>query len=140
MSEPETATRREGAGRKKPSYYVINAALACGVMYYVLELSSVGRTFIDWAVISLVGAAILWNLVQLGRRLHRAGGGRALWHLQRALLYWLVGLLNTALLRAEHVGTWRNWAGWAFLAIAAIDTVALFQKERKIVVEPDQRI
>jgi hypothetical protein len=105
-------------------------------MYYVLDLSQSGRTAIDWAVIGLVSAAILWNLVQLGRRLHRAGGGKAVWHLQRTVLFWIIGLLNTALLRPADVGSWKNWAGWAFLLLATLDSIALFLKERQSIVTP----
>ncbi|MCP3915570.1 MAG: hypothetical protein GY711_08455 [bacterium] len=53
--------------QRKPSFYAGRAAIACGVLYYVLRLSSSGRTAIDWAVIGLVGGALLWSLVQLGR-------------------------------------------------------------------------
>jgi hypothetical protein len=117
--------------KNRRSYYVVNGALASGVLYYVLDLSSSGRTLIDWAVITLVVGAILFNLVQLGRRLHAFEGARAVWHLQRAVLFWIVGLLNTALLRPEDVGAWRPWVGWSLLVIAVLDTIALFRKERK---------
>ena len=60
---------------KKPGSYLVNCALACGVLYWVLYLSRSGRTAIDWTVIGLVILAILWNLVKLGQRLNRAGGG-----------------------------------------------------------------
>lgn len=121
---------------KKPPLYLVNTGLACGVLYYVLDLSRPGRGLVDWTVIGLVVAAILWNLFQLGRRLHRFGGGRALWHLQRTLLLWIIGLLNTALIRPEKIGTWQNGLGWALLAVAALDTALLFQKERRSLGEP----
>jgi hypothetical protein len=54
------------------------------------------------------------------------------WHVQRAVLFWLVGLFNTALIRPEEVGSWRNWLGRIFLLIAAGDTVALFVRERRL--------
>lgn len=124
---------------KEPKSYVVLAALACGVMYYVLRLSTAGRGFVDWVVIGLVATAVLWSLVQLGRRLHRAAGGRAVWHLQRTVLFWILGLLNTALLRPEDVGTWKNWVGWVLLLIAAADSVALFKKELQSISDPGQQ-
>lgn len=125
--------------KKQQPLFLVNAALASVVLYYVLELSSSGRTAIDWAVISLVVAAILYNLVQLGRRLHGVGGGKALWHLQRTLLFWAIGLLNTLLLRAEDVSSWKNWLGWAMIALAVFDSWLLFQKERRSLETPAEQ-
>lgn len=117
---------------KKPGSYVINGALAGGVLYFVLDLSAAGRGPIDYVVIGLVCTAILWNIVQLSRRLHRSGGARAVWQVQRTLLFWIVGLFNTVLLQPDHLGGWRSWLGAALLVIAAADTVALYRKERQI--------
>ncbi len=116
----------------KPGSYVVNGALACGALYYALRLSASGRTGIDYAVISLVCLAIVWNLAQLSRRLYPTGGGKAVWHVQRTVLFWIIGTFNTVLLRPEHVGGWRPWVGGAMLALALADTIALFFKERRI--------
>ncbi len=75
--------------------------------------------------------AILWSLVQLGRRLHRFGGWRDVLFLQRTVLLWIIGLGNTAFARPEAVGTWRHSVGWGFLLVAVFDTVALWSKERR---------
>jgi hypothetical protein len=122
---------------REPRSYVVLSALAGGVLFYALRLSRFDRGPVDWAVIGLIIAAILWNLIQLGRRLHRSGGGKAVWHLQRTVLFWIIGLLNTVFLRAEDLGSWKNWVGWAVLLIAAGDTVALFLKERAMTQSPD---
>jgi len=114
---------------KKPRSYVVLAVLASGALYFAISLSSSGRTWIDWTVLSLLSLAILWNLVQAGRRLYRAGRGKDLWHLQRTLLFWVIGLLNTALIRPEDVGSWKNIVGWAMLVLAAADTILLVRKE-----------
>jgi len=114
----------------------VNTALACGVLYWALDLSASGRGVIDYAVIGLVCLAILWNLVQLSRRLYGAGGARAAWHVQRTALFWIVGLLNTVQLRPEHVGTWRPWVGGVMLALALADTIALFRAERRVTQMP----
>ena len=53
---------------KKPRNYLLHTVIASAAMFYALRLSSAGRTAIDWAVIALIAAAILWNLVQLARR------------------------------------------------------------------------
>ncbi len=115
---------------KKPGSYLVNGLLACAVLYFALSLSRSGRGAVDWAVISLVGLAILWNVVNLGRRLYRAGGGRDLWHLQRTLLFWILGIFNTALIRPEEAGSWKNILGWILVVVAAADTVVLYRKER----------
>lgn len=115
---------------KKPGSYVANGCLAGAVLYFVLDLSASGRGAIDYVVIGAVSLAILWNVVQLSRRLHRVGGVKNVWHVQRTVLFWILGLLNTVLVRPEHVGGWRTWIGAALLVLAAADTVALFLKER----------
>ena len=59
---------------KKLRSYVVNCALACGVLYRTQSLSSSGRTTIDWIVMSLIALAILWNIFKLGQRLYLALG------------------------------------------------------------------
>jgi len=102
----------------------VNALLAGAVMYWVLDLSRSGRTAIDWTVIGLVGLAIAWHLFQLGRRLHAVGGGRALWHLLRTLVFWAVGLRGVL----AHSGP--QLLGWGVLVLAIADSVALVRRER----------
>ena len=80
-----------GETSMKPRSYLVNGALACAVMFFASNLSRSGRTAIDWIVLGLVALAILWNLLGLGRRLYRSGGGRALWHMVRTLTFWAVG-------------------------------------------------
>ena len=116
---------------RKARSYTVNGALAAAVLCWALYLSRSGRTAIDWTVIGLVSLAILWNVVNLGRRLHLRGGGKAVWHLQRTVLFWIVGLLNTALVRPADAGSWKNLAGWVFLVLAAADTIALWRKEQQ---------
>jgi FtsH-binding integral membrane protein len=120
------------AAPKRRSFAVVNACMASVVLYYVLDLSSSGRTWVDFAVITLVVGAILWNLVQLGRKLHGQDGAAAVWHVQRTVLFWLIGLFNTALIRPGDVGSWKNWLGWALIIVAVVDTVALFLRERAV--------
>lgn len=122
--------------KKKPDSYLALAVLASGVMYFALRLSRSGRTAIDWTVIGLVAAAIGWNLVQLGRRLQQLDGGKSVWHLLRTITFWIVGLLNSALIRPEDVGGWKNWIGWGFIALAVFDMILLGVKERSGVSPP----
>jgi hypothetical protein len=119
-----------GDAMKKQPSYVVNGILASCALYFVLRLSSSGRTTIDWVVIGLVVLAVFWNLFRLGQRLNRAGGGKDLWHLQRTLLFWVIGLLNTAWIRSVDVGSWKNVIGWCLVVLATLDTVMLYRKER----------
>jgi hypothetical protein len=115
---------------KRPRSYLALAVLASGTLYFAYSLSASGRTLIDWVVLGLVCLAILWNLFKLAQRLYRAGGRKDLWHFQRTLLFWVIGLLNTLFARPEDVGSWKYYLGWGFLAIAIADTIALHFKER----------
>ena len=114
------------------SSYVVNGCLASAVLYFVLDLSSDGRTWVDYLVIGAVVAAITWNVVQLARKLFAAAGNAGVWHVLRTLIFWIAGLFNTVLIHPGEVGSWRYWFGWLILSIAAGDTVALFFKERRL--------
>jgi len=118
--------------KKKRSSNVINACLASAVLYFVLDLSSSGRTWVDFTVIGLVIVAIGWNVLQLGRKLYAAAGVAGMWHVQRTVLFWIIGLFNTVLIRPEEVGSWRTWIGWVLMLVAAGDTASLFLKERAL--------
>ncbi len=115
----------------KPRSYTALSVLSGATLYFVLDLSDPDRGFIDHVVIALVCLAVLWNLTQLGRRLHEAHGTRGLWHMQRTVLFWIVGVLNTVLIRDEFQGTWKHWLGWALVAIAVCDTIAILKKENQ---------
>ncbi len=121
---------------KKPRSYLVNGVLACAVLYFAQSLSRSGRGPIDWVVLGLIGLAILWNLFRLGQRLYGKGGGKDLWHLLRTILFWIIGLGNTVWVRLEDVGSWRNFAGWAFLVLAGLDTILLYRKERASISPP----
>jgi len=115
---------------KKPRSYLVTLLLAAGTLYFAQDLSRSGRGTIDWIVIGLLGLAVMWNLARLGQRLHRAGGGRDVWHLVRTVTFWIVGVWNSGLIRPAGAGAWSQVAGWAFLVAAALDSVALYRKER----------
>lgn len=110
--------------------YLVNGLLASAVFYFAYDLSRSGRTAVDFVVMGLIGLAILWNVFRLGQRLYRSGGGKDLWHLQRTLLFWIIGLFNTLMIRSEEVASWRNLVGWAFLVVAAVDSIVLYRKEQ----------
>lgn len=112
---------------------VVRGLLATGVLYFVLDLRAGDRGLVDWIVIALVGAAIAYNVVRLSIHMYAGAGGRALWHVERTVLFWAIGLMNTVWIRTEHVGTWKNWIGLGVLAIAIVDTVVLFRRERRII-------
>jgi hypothetical protein len=116
---------------KKPRSHLVTTVLASATMCWVLGLSSSGRGAVDWIVIGLVGAAILWNLWCLGARLARAGGGRYVAHLLRTLTLWIVGLMNTVWARPAGGRGWRWWIGAVLLALAVVDSAALYVRERR---------
>jgi hypothetical protein len=121
------------SSQKNKGSYLVNGALASVVLFYVLRLSSEGRTAIDWLVIALVCAAILWNVVKLRLILFASGGSKDVWHLTRTLTFWIVGLFNTAMIQPEDVGGWKNWVGGILLALALCDSVAIWRKERRAI-------
>ena len=123
------------AKKKRRTSYVVNGCLAAAVLYFALHLSSSGRTAVDFVVIALVLGAIAWNVFKLSQRLHRSEGTKEVWHVQRTVLFWIIGLFNTLLLKAEDAGTWKNWLGWVLLGLAVADTVSLFFKERAVIEE-----
>ena len=47
------------------------------------------------------------------------------WPIFRTALFILIGLMNTVLIRPEDVGSWKNYAGYAFLVMALVDVVLL---------------
>jgi len=115
---------------KEPRSYLLTAVGASAVMCWVLYLNASWRGVVDWIVIGLVGAAILWNVVGLGRRLGHTGGGKHVAHLLRTLTMWIVGLMNTVWARPGGGRTWRWWVGAVLLALAVADSVALYRRER----------
>ena len=120
------------SARKPPSSYMVLALLAGCVLYFVLSLSAGDRGVVDYIVIGLVCAAVLWNLIQLCRRLYAGAGSGAVWHVLRTVGFWLIGLFNTVLARPENIGTWKNYVGWAILALAVMDSILLIRKERVV--------
>jgi len=117
--------------QKKGHSYVVTALLATAVLYWVLDLSASGRTLIDWTVISLVVSAIAWHVIQLSRRL-RVLGGAAVWHVQRTVLFWIIGLMNTVFRAPDEPTNWKFVVGLILVGVAILDTVALFRKERRL--------
>lgn len=116
---------------RRPFSYLARAMLAGAVLYFCLDLSAGDRGPIDHAVIAVVGLAIGWNAVQLSRRMGAFAGRREAWRVQRTLLFWIVGAMNTVGARAEDFGTWRTWLGIALVVAAICDTVALARRERE---------
>lgn len=116
---------------KEPRSYVLTTGIAAVALAYAVRLSASGRGVVDWIVIGVVGAAILWSLVGLGRRLYRAGGGKVAGHLPRTLALWLVGLMNTVWAVPGQGRTWRWWVGTVMLGLAIVDSVVLYHKEQR---------
>ena len=49
------------------------------------------------------------------------------WPAVRTLTFIIVGLFNTALIRREDIGTWKNYLGFALLFIGIIDAFFLIK-------------
>ncbi len=56
---------------------------------------------------------------------------KIIWTLARALTFIVVGIMNTLLIRAEDVGTWKNYLGYFLLLLAVVDiTILIFKLKR----------
>jgi len=120
----------EASTKRPPRSYLVNGGLASAVAYFAIDLSRSGRGVVDWVVLALIFGAVSWNLVQLGGRLHAAGGGPAVWHLLRMLIFWTCGLSGVLRAAAAGAATWQEALGWGLLVAAAFDSVALYRLEQ----------
>ena len=57
------------------------------------------------------------------------------WPVLRTSTYIIIGLLNTAFIKSEDIGTWKNYVGYFFLTLVMVDVVVLFIKKKKNNVE-----
>ncbi|MGD2068174.1 MAG: hypothetical protein PVI57_05770 [Gemmatimonadota bacterium] len=119
----------------QPRSYVANGVLAATAagLWWTYGPGRPEPGVIVWSVVGALGAALLWNLVRLGQRLHGAGGEKAVWHETRTVLFWVLGLMNTVWARPGEERSWHWWVGVVLLVLAAVDTVALAVHERRIV-------
>ena len=49
------------------------------------------------------------------------------WHLIRTFTFYVIGILNTLLIKPEDVGSWKNYLGYAFMIIAVLDSINLIK-------------
>ena len=56
---------------------------------------------------------------------------KKIWTIIRTLLFIVIGLMNTVLIRPDDVGSWKNYLGYLFLIIAAIDLFYLIINQLK---------
>lgn len=56
---------------------------------------------------------------------------RLIWTIIRILTFIIVGAFNTILIRPEDIGTWKNYVGYFFLALALYDILSLIIRHRK---------
>lgn len=47
---------------------------------------------------------------------------KLIWHIIRILTFYLLGIMNTVLIRPEHLGTIKNYIGYALLVVAIMYT------------------
>jgi len=57
----------------RPRNHGALAVLAACAVYFAIDQSAADRNAFDWTVIGLLGCAVLWNLLQLGRQLRGRG-------------------------------------------------------------------
>jgi hypothetical protein len=50
------------------------------------------------------------------------------WHIIRTAIFYLIGLMNTAFIKTENIGSWENYLGYAILILAVIDTIVIIKK------------
>ena len=48
-----------------------------------------------------------------------------IWTIIRTLTFLIIGLMNTALIKPEDIGTWENYVGYTFLLVAVLDAIYL---------------
>jgi len=53
------------------------------------------------------------------------------WPILRTILFIVIGLFNTVLIRPEDVGTWKNYLGYGFLLLGIIEAFFLIRKFSK---------
>lgn len=53
------------------------------------------------------------------------------WAIIRTATFIIVGLMNTAFIRLEDIGSWKNYVGYLFLIFAVVDTFFLIKNYRK---------
>ena len=59
---------------------------------------------------------------------------KLIWSIIRTIGFIIIGLFNTAFIRTEDIGSWKNYVGYFFLILAAIDTFVIVKgllKRRK---------
>jgi hypothetical protein len=49
------------------------------------------------------------------------------WTIIRTALFFVIGLMNTAFIRPEDVGSWKNYLGYFFLLLAVADSFFLIK-------------
>ena len=49
------------------------------------------------------------------------------WTILRTALFFIIGLMNTVLIRPEDVGSWKNYLGYFFLLLAVVDSFFLIK-------------
>jgi len=54
-----------------------------------------------------------------------------IWQYLRPILFIILGLFNTVLIRPEDIGSWQNYLGYAFLVLGFIDALVVIRKHRK---------
>jgi hypothetical protein len=53
---------------------------------------------------------------------------KIIWHNTRTATFYIVGFLNTILIRPEHIGTWRHFLGIFLLVLAVVETIVILRK------------
>jgi hypothetical protein len=132
---PESMEQGAAATRRR-SHLVLAVMLAL-TLAYALRLSAGDRGVVDWVAIGVIGGGMVWQLGRLGVRLYAVGGWPATGHEGRTLAFWSVGVMNTVLAVPGTEWTWRWWVGVVLLALAAVDTVVLYRKERRMLGGPE---
>jgi hypothetical protein len=133
---PPGSTASSSAPAPRRFSYLVRGLLAAGTFAFALPLSAGDRGVVDFVVLGALGAAILYNTLQLARRLHAHRGVGAVWHVLCAVLSWLLGGWNTLWIRPEDVGSVKNWIGWIALALAVLNSILLWREERDVLAHP----
>ncbi len=54
------------------------------------------------------------------------------WHIITTIIFYTIGIFNEVFISTEKVGSFENYFGYIFLALAVVDTVTIIKDKLKL--------